>query len=160
MRLVVSKPPFAGYPSTGKRAVLIVRDNRFTLNPPDVWGVWLEGVDDALILNNKFSGNSAAAVEAGFWGRPTRRGIIAGNDLSKYTLSNGSPYKIVLEVGTEYYIVTGVPAENVNDLGTNNLIGGKKTQIRDFLSQALRTEHGQKMDWIKRMMRGFHVLDH
>lgn len=151
--------PNAGYPSTGKRAVLIVRDNRFTLNPPDVWGVWLEGVDDALILNNKFSGNSAAAFEAGNWG-PTHRGIIAGNDLSKYTRFDGSPYKIVLEAGTDHYLVTGVPVEAVNDLGTNNLIGGKRSQIKDWLNQSLRDELGQKMDWVKRMFHGHHWPEH
>ncbi len=147
--------PYAGYPSTGKRVVLIVRDNRFTLNPPDVWGVWLEGVDDALILNNKFSGNSAAAVEAGYWG-PTRRGIIAGNEVSKYTLSSGSPYKIELQAGTENYIVTGVPAEAILDLGTNNLINGTRTQVRSMLNQALRAELSQKLDWIKRFAHGMH----
>lgn len=148
-------PPYAGYPSTGKRLVLIVRDNHFRLDPANSWGVWLEGVDDALILNNKFSGSSAPVVYAGSWG-PSRRGIIAGNDLSKYTLSDGSPYKIVLEAGTDHYLVTGVPVEAVNDLGTNNLIGGKKSQIRDWINQALRDELGQKMDWIKRMFHGQH----
>lgn len=151
--------PYAGYPSTGKRAVLIVRDNRFTLNPPDVWGVWLEGVDDALILNNKFSGNSAAAVEAGYWG-PTRRGIIAGNDVSKYTLSNGGPYKIELQAGTENYIVTGVPAEAILDLGTNNLINGTRTQVRSMLNQAFRAMLDQKLDRIKQFTHGVHWPNH
>ena len=151
--------PYAGYPSTGKRAVLIVRDNRFTLDPSNVWGIWLEGIDDGLILNNKFSGNSLAAIEAGRWG-PTHHGMIIGNELSHYIRSDSSPYKIELQAGTENYIVTGVPAEDVLDLGTNNLIGGTKIQVRSMTNQALGAVLDQKMDWIKRMAHGFHLPDH
>jgi hypothetical protein len=116
--------PFAGYPSTGNRTVLVVRDNRFTLTPDSVRGIWMEGVDGALILNNTFSGKSGPAIIAGEWGL-SRRGMIKGNDLRGYTLADGSPYKIVLEAGTEKYMVMGVPAEAVADHGTNNMIVGK-----------------------------------
>jgi len=148
--------PYTGYPSTGKRAALNIANNHFKLNPANVWGIWLEGIDDAGILNNQFKGNSAQAFIAGFWG-PTRRVTFAGNNLSKYTLADGSPYKIVLEAGTENYVVTGVPTEAVNDLGTNNLINGKKTQAMSLLNHTGRANLSQKLGLIMQMARRLHL---
>jgi hypothetical protein len=148
--------PYTGYPSTGKRAVLNLWNNHFTLNPANVWGIWLEGVDDAFILNNQFKGSSAPAFIAGFWG-PTRRAKIAGNNLSKYSLADGSPYKIVLEAGTENYIVSGVPTEAVNDLGTNNWINGKKTQAMALLNRTAQVAPDLIAALVKRLAHGMHL---
>ena len=135
----------AYFPSTGKTAVVIARNNNITMTPlnPTEYnqtvGVWLEGVDGALVVNNKISGAGTAAIYTGSFG-PSQRGMILANDLTGFSAVDGSPYKIVLEWGTEKYIVTGEPVANVANYGADNLIAGKRFWT-------LRPSGQEKPDW-------------
>ena len=150
------------FPSTGKTAVVVARNNRITMTPLNptmnffTWGVWLEGVDDALIVNNKISGAGTAAVYAGMFG-PSHRGKILANDLTGFSAVDGSPYKIVLDWGTEKYIVTGEPVANVANYGTDNLIAGKKFKTLVPFAQGKLDKLKELFGNLKMMKGGFHL---
>ena len=133
------------FPSTGKTAIVVARNNHITLTPLNpteynqTLGVWLEGVDGALVVNNKITGAGTAAIYTGSWG-PSQRGILLANDLTGFSAVDGGPYKIVLEWGTEKYIVTGEPVANVANYGTDNLIAGTRFWTR-------RQSGQEKPDW-------------
>jgi hypothetical protein len=145
------------YPSTGSRAHVVVQNNKVSLKPGLGWGIWIEGLDDPKIHNNVIKGSGDLAIAAGpFWGT-TRHGVLTGNDLNEFTPAN-APIKILLGSGTKNYIVTGVPAEAVDDNGTDNLIGGKKIQYggpHSFVSQA---DQRQKMDKMMQKMGRAHLM--
>jgi hypothetical protein len=137
------------YPSTGSRVKAVVKNNNLSnLNVPlDMGGgIQLEGLDDPQIINNKITGSGGLAIIAGTWG-PTRRGLIQDNNLSGFKPSNGSPYKILLDWGTQNYRVTGVPVEAVDDNGTNNLIGDKKGSPKENHSPETHTE--KRNNWMR-----------
>lgn len=135
-------------PPTDKTMVLFIHNNRVTLtplNPPEeqtTWGVWLEGVDDSLVANNKISGTGTNAIYAGSFG-PSRRDMLLGNNLTGFSSNASSPYKIVLETGTEKYVVIGEPAANVANYGTDNLIAGGRFQTPRKSGPAMKQGFGR-----------------
>jgi hypothetical protein len=143
--------PFTNYLSTGSRANVILKNNKMDLLP-GVCGVILEGLDIPLILNNKIKGSGDLAVVAGTFGS-TRRGLIKGNNLNEFSPNSG-PYKIVLDWGTENYVVVGESDELVQDLGTNNLIIGKSKHNHNLFGQAIQDAMKQKAELFKHLGRG------
>jgi hypothetical protein len=121
------------FPSAGKTAVLKIHNNQILQVPLDSqdWhnsmGIWMEGVDDSLVVGNTISSTStvtnpaAAAIYTGSWG-PSQRVMILGNNLRGFKPNPSNPYSIVLEAGTSHYVVVGEPPANVANYGTDNLI--------------------------------------
>jgi len=141
--------------STSSPPHVVIQNNRLKLLPDFVWGIFIVGgLEDPLILNNQFEGNSDFAIVAGYDGL-SRGGLIKGNNLNGYTLYNGSPYKIWLGADTESYVVVGEPAETVLDEGTNNLIVGNGRHGHQQLGQAIQEAMKHKMEILKSLPRGF-----
>ncbi len=92
------------------------------------------------------------AIAAGAWG-PTRGGLIKGNNLKEFTSYYGYPFKILLDWGTENYVVVGASIEEVLDLGTNNVIIGKDRHSQDKSDQEIQEAMEQKMEIIKNLPR-------
>jgi hypothetical protein len=135
--------PNSPYPSTGSRAKVVVKNNTLNLQP-GICGIWMEGLNDAQIIDNKISGSGDLAIKAGKWGPPTQRALIKGNNLNKFTPTSGL-YKILLAWGTEKYVVVGESGELVQDLGTDNLITGNGRHNHDQQpDQALQGAMNQK----------------
>jgi hypothetical protein len=122
------------FPDAGKNAILSIHNNSINLDsshaqdPDSVVGVRLEWVDDSLVANNKVSGSGGAAIVGGQWGGTSKRDLILGNDLTRFTPINNSPYKIILGESTQKYVVVGEPVANVADFGTDNLVAGTHFQ--------------------------------
>ena len=138
----------ANFPEAGKNAILAIHNNivnldiSHTQSPEYVEGIHLEWVDDSMVANNKVSGSGGAAIAGMSWpwdAGPSKRDLILGNDLTRFTPVNSSPYKIILGEGTQKYVVVGEPAANVANYGTDNLIAGTH-----FL-----TPHGAGWDALK-----------
>jgi hypothetical protein len=145
--------PGEPYPSTGSRAQVVVQNNKVNVQTDSVWGIWMEGLDNPLILNNKIEGSSDKAIIAGSWG-PTRSGLIKGNNLNGFTPSGGDPYKILLDWGTQNYTVAGESGDSILDKGTNNWIVGSGLHSHRELGQALRDALKHKMEIFKNLVRG------
>ena len=123
---------------------------------PGVCGIVVEGPDDSQILNNKITGSGNLAIRAGLFG-PTRRGLIKGNNLAKFTPFASSlvyPFKILLGEGTLNYTVVGESNEQILDLGTNNLITGWSTHSHNKPGEAMRKAMQQEMGIFKNLGRG------
>ena len=142
------------YASTGSRINAQIKNNRLHLLGEYVWGIWLEGVDDAQITNNTITGSSDKAILTGMWG-PTRRALIKGNNLDNYSAYDGSPVKILLDWGTENYQLVGVSADEILDYGTNNVVGGQGPMGHNRSDQAVRAAMSGKIGTIMNLRGGF-----
>lgn len=144
------------YYGPNKTVILRARNNNLTLYPSNVFGLWLEGVDGGMVTNNEVTGSSNFALVAGMWGL-TRNVLVTGINLSQYT-NLTSTYKILLDWGTEHYVVTGVPRDQVLDNGTDNVICGTHSSAKGGVPNSLlpQLQLKKQLEKVKGLIQGAH----
>jgi hypothetical protein len=142
--LLVDNTPFLGENETPRMNVLL-EGNQVIQNGPTTIGLVGMGVHNALVLNNRFSGQGETAIANGYpssYGDfPSVGWFIRGNDLRSL-----QPYppatsmnKIVLgELSRDCRVVTG-STDDVLDLGTDNVVIGGR--LRSGRAPALHLLH-------------------
>ena len=144
--VLLDNTPFLGESETPRMNVL-VEGNQIIQDGPTTIGLVGFGVHNALVLNNRFSGQGESAIYNGMSGwymygdYPSVGWFIRGNDLRSlqpYPLAT-SMNKIVLgELSRDCRVVTG-STDDVLDLGTDNVVIGGR--LRSGRAPALHLPH-------------------
>jgi hypothetical protein len=111
------------------RMKILVEKNQLIQDGPTTVGVFgAGGVQNALVLNNRFTGQGGNAIVAGVWG-PDMGWLISGSDmrsLQPYPPATSMDKILLGPMSSNFKVITD-NKDNVNDQGTNNIvIGGQR----------------------------------
>ena len=124
----------AGIPDEENPMLVLLKNNQFILENGPTCGIWNFSTDDAVIRNNKFTGQAGWTGIASIYADNT---LMLGNNFSMLTAPE---YYIFLETVSSNCTVVGGnhQEEQVLNLGTNNIITGlKQTDMASNTGQTI-----------------------